>query len=263
MPSFRGAAALSLALAALPAQAQTLAQAQTADPARDGWRFALTPYVWLAGFSGDLTVRDRSLGDVSASTTSGFDDVLDSIRFAFMGTFEARRGRLGLLVDLMTLSLEQSIDTPRDRAFSGGNAEVSGTQLGAAALLRVVETPGFDLDLGAGLRAWWAETTLTLDPGLRQGGRASADAQFTDPLLALRAELRLAERWSLRAYGDIGGFGAGSDLTWQAFAAVSWRATETLVLQVGYRHLAVDFSNGDKRLDIAIGGPIIGLSWSF
>ncbi|MBC7133800.1 MAG: hypothetical protein H5U16_11945 [Roseovarius sp.] len=64
-------------------------------------------------------------------------------------------------------------------------------------------------------------------------------------------------------YADIGGFGAGSDLTAQLLATVNWQARERLFLSVGYRHLHVDYDDGGAGFDGSFSGPILGLSLQF
>ncbi len=52
--------------------------------------------------------------------------------------------------------------------------------------------------------------------------------------------MRLNDRLSLTGYGDIGGFGVGSDFTWQAIAALDWRVSEKSSASVGYRWIQID-----------------------
>lgn len=243
-------AALLVCVAAAPARSQE---------AQRGWRFALTPYLWAASLAGETTLP-RQTRDFDAD----FGDLLADLELALMGTFEARyAGRLSLVLDAMTLSTEQGFATPRNLAFAGGRSELTATQLSALGLLRVWQEPGFGLDLGAGMRAWWVENKVTLNPGLAAGRSASVSADFNDPILALRAEFRLAERWSALAYADIGGFDTASRLTWQVVGAVGWQATENVSVQAGYRHLAVDRARADLALDLAFGGPMIGVTFRF
>jgi hypothetical protein len=247
-----GAALAALMLAAAPGSARgEAAQA-------DGWRFALTPYIWFAGVGGEAALPRQSR-DFDAD----FGDVLSNLDLAAMAMFEARRGRFSLVVDGLYLGQDVNVTTPRNLAFRGGSAELNATQLAAVGLVRAIEQPRFGLDVGAGLRAWWIDTEVTLNPGLLAGRSAKGSANFTDPLLAMRVEVRLSERWSFFAYGDIGGFDTGSRLTWQVLGAVSWQATQSTSLQLGYRHLAVDVSRGDLALDLSFGGPILGVTIRF
>jgi opacity protein-like surface antigen len=63
--------------------------------------------------------------------------------------------------------------------------------------------------------------------------------------------------------GDVGGFGVGSDLTWQAFGGVSYDINETWSIKAGYRALATDYENGGFRLDAVSHGPVVGLGVRF
>jgi hypothetical protein len=118
--------------------------------------------------------------------------VLSNLDLAAMATLEARRGRFSLVVDGLYLGQELSVTTSRSLAFRVGSAELNATQLAAVGLVRAVEQLGFGLDVGAGLRAWWIYTEVTLDPGLLTGPRAKGSANFTDSLLAMRAEVPAA-----------------------------------------------------------------------
>ncbi len=247
-----GAALGALMLAAAPGSAR----AETAPS--DGWRFALTPYIWFAGVAGEATLP-RQNRDFDAD----FGDVLSNLDVAAMAMFEARRGRFSLVVDGLYLGQDVSVTTPRNLAFRGGSAELNATQLAAVGLVRAIDQPGFGLDVGAGLRSWWIDTEVTLAPGLLTGRSAKGSANFTDPLLAMRAEVRLSDHWSFFAYGDIGGFDTGSRLTWQVLGGVSWQATQGTSLQLGYRHLSVDVSRSDLALDLSFGGPILGVTIRF
>jgi hypothetical protein len=73
----------------------------------------------------------------------------------------------------------------------------------------------------------------------------------------------LAGRWSALGYFDIGGFGLGSDLTWQALLAANYQATENLFLSIGWRHLSIDYSDRGTVLEDTMSGPVIGATWRF
>jgi hypothetical protein len=49
---------------------------------------------------------------------------------------------------------------------------------------------------------------------------ASADVNWIDPIIGLRAQYHLTEKWYLAGKSDIGGFGVGSDFTWTAQATL-------------------------------------------
>ena len=258
--SVRCIAAALLLLGPASAIAQGPAAAPPVAPgaAQDGWRFSLTPYAWLAGVSGEASLPRRSR-DFDAE----FGDILSALQFGAMGIFEARRGRFGMVVDALTLTIEQDISTPRSALFRGGDTRLTATQVSLVGLVRVVETPSWNLDLGAGARAWWFDGTVSLNAGLEPARSASGSTNFADPLLAIRYNVELAERIGFTAYADIGGFGTGSKLTWQVLAAFHWQATESIAAHLGYRHIAIEMERGAVALDMALSGPIIGASFRF
>ena len=74
---------------------------QTVDP--DKWQFQVSPYFWLAGLHGT-----GGIGNRTAQVDESFSDVFDALNFAFMGTFEARKGKFISLTDLEYVSVSQT-----------------------------------------------------------------------------------------------------------------------------------------------------------
>jgi hypothetical protein len=96
--------------------------------------------------------------------------------------------------------------------------EVTQSSLTLAAGYRAQADPAWTIDFLAGVRFWTLDAQLDV-PAL--GVSASRDVNFADPILAARTRIRLADRWSMTAYGDVGGFGVGSERTGQIMAAVN------------------------------------------
>jgi hypothetical protein len=78
----------------------------------DHWRVRLTPYLFLAGMSGDAAVEGNQ-----ASFDASFSDVWERLDFGAMLTFEARKGRWGVGADMMytNLGADGPIATPLAR----------------------------------------------------------------------------------------------------------------------------------------------------
>jgi opacity protein-like surface antigen len=87
--------------------------------------------------------------------------------------------------------------------------------------------------------------------------------QWIDPIIAVRARCRLTDWAYLGAYGDIGGFGVGSDLTWQASAQLGFQISRSFALELGYRYLCIDYQNGDFIFEASASGPMIGARFTF
>ena len=64
---------------------------------------------------------------------------------------------------------------------------------------------------------------------------------WTDPLIGLRGRLNLSKAFYLTAETDVGGFGIGSDIAWQGYAALGCQITRNIYSEVGYRALYDDF----------------------
>jgi hypothetical protein len=64
---------------------------------------------------------------------------------------------------------------------------------------------------------------------------------WTDPLIGLRGRLNLSKAFYLTAETDVGGFGIGSDIAVQAYAALGCQITRSIFTEVGYRYLYDDF----------------------
>jgi hypothetical protein len=64
---------------------------------------------------------------------------------------------------------------------------------------------------------------------------------WTDPVIGLRGRLNLSKAFYLTAESDVGGFGIGSDIAVQAYAALGCQFTRLIFAEVGYRYLYDDF----------------------
>ena len=82
-------------------------------------------------------------------------------------------------------------------------------------------------------------------------------------MIGLRAILDLGDGFSVLALADIGGFGVGSDQTWEALATLNYQVRDWLSLRAGYRHLEVDYDHQGFVFDVEMSGPILGAGFRF
>jgi hypothetical protein len=64
---------------------------------------------------------------------------------------------------------------------------------------------------------------------------------WVDPVIGLRGRLNLSRAFYLTAQTDVGGFGIGSDIAVEAYAALGCNITRNIYSEVGYRYLYDDF----------------------
>ena len=101
----------------------------------------------------------------------------------------------------------------------------------------------------------------------RTGGDVSQDQTWVDPIGGLLLRSPAEHRLQVKAYAEIGGFGAGSDLTWQFFPTVGFKFNDRVSMEVGYRWLDLDYEDGEGNqrfaYDVLTQGPVAGLSIRF
>ena len=62
-----------------------------------------------------------------------------------------------------------------------------------------------------------------------------------DPFIGLRGRYNLTKALYLTGEADVGGFGVGSEITWETYAALGCQITRNIYSEVGYRYLYVDY----------------------
>jgi len=243
-------------LGLLAAAVITLVAPQAAaQSSSNEWEFAIAPYLWVAGMDGTMSIANQDLEiDVP------FSDIIDNLDLALMGHFDMRNDRWVLMSDLIFVDLEDK----QDLDYGTVTAGMDMTILEVAGGYRV--SPAVALLAGA---RW-----VDMGASLRYGGEiaepdADADESWIDPLVGVTVFTPLSknEKWWFGAYGDIGGFGVGSELTWEVYADIGWRASHLVSIILGYRVLDFDYESGSAplsaELDMSVSGPQLGVVFSF
>lgn len=217
------------------------------------WSFQITPYVWTIGVDGKVrTLPGFPTTDVDAD----FVDILKALNFAIMVVGEVRWRRFGLVVDLNYASLSE-------KPSSGVEVDLDTLVSTIAASYRAVEDDRIDLDVLVGARVWSVDTELSFSTGPLSGVTVGESKTWVDPVVGALVRVQMGDGFFLTVYGDVGGFGAASDLTWQAFGGLGYRFNDRFSALVGYRYLDVDFEDGGFIYDVALHGPLLGLSVRF
>ena len=72
----------------------------------------------------------------------------------------------------------------------------------------------------------------------------SGSEWWIDPVIGLRGQINITRWLFLAIQGDVGGFGAGSQIAWQASGSVGVNLTRNIFLETGYRYFYMDYDNG-------------------
>lgn len=228
-------------------------------PAEDPWSFNLTVYGWATAIDGTISAGGRS-----ADVDIAFEDVVKHLDMAFMATAEFRYRRWGFMGDLIYARLHDDIAPPAGIVFSSTHEVVKET-IGTFALsYRVVDAKPAYLDLFAGARVYDFYSQIRLHPNLgQQGFNASATTTWADPIFGARGRYYVSPIVFLNGYGDVGGFGAGSELSWQVVGTIGIQAARWCDVQVGYRALGFEYQGTRGTQEITTHGPIFGATIRF
>ena len=239
---------LAGALAGVPAAAQVTAPAEA-------WDLELTPYFWGAGVRSDvnLGVLGTQKMDIPLS------DLLSALDFGAMGTFEARKGRWGGLVDAQYVKLSTS--SPSTIGPLGNVDMKYEQQLWTFAGYYRVPTDWALVDVLAGARYLHLETGVTLPTAsLLQGPTLQKTEGWWDGIVGARVQVPLNPQWSLLGYVDVGA--GGSDLSWQVIAGAAYRLSKDTSLKFGYRYFSFDRDSA-RVTKASMGGVYVGVGFRF
>lgn len=224
----------------------------------DQWRFRAFGYLWLPTTKiGAETARGEVSGELSVK------DALEALDIAAMGSFEARKNRVSLMADLLYFNLTADQSTPFGALFDTASVANRITALSALAVYRVQDTGRFTLDLGGGARMWWLNAEVRLRGGALPPETINRDDNWIDPIIVLRARYDINEKWFGTLYLDGGGFGVGSEETFQAAAGLGYNLNERWSLHGGWRYLDFRRENNGNTYDFQQSGAILGASYRF
>ncbi len=237
---------------------------------RNALHFEASPYLWAAGMKGSTGARG-----VEADIDVGFDDIVEDLDLGLMGVLELRKGNWLLLLDGVYMKLQdeksRSWTGPGGLATATADLEVTPemTMIAIAGGYRInADNVAVDVLGGARYTKVDMEFRLTTTTaGLFPGGvrTVSADESWWDPFVGVRIVIPFAEKWAGVLYADYGGFGVGSDSTYQVLAGVNWNFSKHFSAKLGYRYLYQDFEDDDNGFvwDMKAYGPYIGLGIRF
>ena len=280
---------------ALPVAAQTEAQSSAKPVDPDPWRFNAAAYGWLINVSGSVTARGQTV-----DTNASFIDLVQKSQSlgGLMGYFEADKGKAGMYVDFVYTSLGFGANNASYRNPIGGLKITTSASAALTYKLFIVEIGGVyelfrwqhsegsstAIDGVMAFRYWNNSVAASFDANAnvdfsrlhldRSFGLAIARSdtiQWVDPVFGVRVRHQFTPHQEFTVRGDIGGFGLGSQFSWQAVAVYSYAwdldGGQKLAALLGFRALGVNYSSGSGLDAVGINetlyGPIIGVSYRF
>lgn len=246
----------------VPAWASDLPQPPQQNPPilASGPSFFITSYIWATAIDGrSATFPPLPAADIDLR----FRDVLKDLNGAMMASAEMRVDRWSFLVDGQFSQVTSGGKLPGP-FFSSLKVRSQTTTIQGSVLYRVYEDAAVSVDAGGGVRFWNLNNRLEILPGLANLRIDHSDSEmWADPIVGTRLGVELGGPWSLTLAGDVGGFGAGSRLTWQGLGSVNYAWSESLTLRAGYRALQVDYRHGGFSYDATQHGPVVAATYRF
>ena len=224
------------------------------------WTYEATLYGWVPAMDASVDTR---FGELESSGSGS--DALSALDMAFMGAFQARRGKWGLAADLLYTDLSNSQNTEFGLVFTDLEVDLKLTALSAYATYRVYETPAVAIDVGGGLRAFGMkiDTTLNSAAAAVSDRDLDVDTSWVDPLIVARVIAPFGDKWFGTAYADAGGYVTQDSSTWQVVGTVGYRFNERWSTQLGYRYMNIEKEINDNDVSVDLYGPLVAVSISF
>jgi len=223
-----------------------------AETKESTWEFDVTPYVWFAGISADITFLDRTV-PVEAS----FKDVLSNLKFGVLLHAEAKKDKWFIMSDLVYMKLREDgrieiLDVDTELEIKQLITELAGGY-------NLINSQNWlFIDGFAGWRYFGITNKLDI------AGQNVLDKTINvnDPFIGLRFRA-VSEKWVNSFRFDVGGFGIGSEVSWKANLLIGYRFSELFSLYLGAQGYGVDFEQDNFQLDVVTGGFITGFNFHF
>ena len=205
-------------------------------------------YGFLPGLYGHVL-----LGPIDIDMAAPSDSLIGLNGF-FMGTLRVGYEKFGFNFDVFYGSV--NVTNSRESVTTDISETVVQSSLSYYVLPWLEPYAGFRYDrVGVNIHRLASEN---YHPGLRD---------WYDPIIGVHMAGRASEAWTLHLRADVGGFGVGSEITWQLLFTGSWRALKWMSLDLSYRVLYLDYvenKQGDLnylRFRMTEAGPQIGVTF--
>lgn len=245
-----------IALCVLTIPVRLTAQWTTrAAPSDKGWRFAVTPYMWLAGLEGDVGV-----GPLTSNVDLSPGDILDALQFAASVYVEGRRQWFVGGID----AFYASVGGAKAIVFRGdtGSFNLSNRQTMLTPFVGYsVGNTTWTLDVLAGARYWRSRDELRVDRANGQSREFANTIDWWDAIGGLRLTGTIIPHLRFTAGGDAGGGGAKSD--WQLHGDVGYDVSSLWTVGLSYRFLSVDYSTTSFVQDTDMKGFVVAGTYRF
>jgi hypothetical protein len=225
---------------------------------------------WITGLQGDFGVR----GVVTEQDVK-FTDILKRLDMIAVGSLYARYHRWEIFADGQYMKISDTATLP-GLLFDTTHIGLKSAFAEAFVGYRLLNCQSVVLSIFAGARYNYMSGDLHIardsDPrfpilrerlGIPADLKVSGSIDWVDPVIGTKGKLHIWKPISLWAKGDIGGFGAASDFTWQVQGGLEIQTTRWLWSDVGWRYMKFDYRSGGFTNETELNGPYIETGINF
>lgn len=225
------------------------------------WGFLVEPYILFPYIQGNVGVGSTITLPVDADP----GDIFSNLQFGGMIYLEANTDKWAITSDYVLMMLKQDV-TPTN-LISSGTVELTQSIWELAGLYRLNSF----IEVGIGGRLNYlpvsTEAVRNVLPEGSENLSGSHSKTFYDPIIITRLATAIKGKWLLQFRGDLGGFGVGSDFTWQIQAYAGYKFKKLFQLTAGYRMLGINYDKGDYAerfiFDVNEFGPVVRFGFNF
>lgn len=229
------------------------------DPAK--WKVQLNPFVWLPVVSGtfasDMVIEGNSVPAV---------DLVSNLKFAFMFNGDVSKGKFFASPSYIYTKLgTEKLATKNGYDTISGEPELTMNIIELIAGMRFDIAEKVYMDPFIGFRYTNYHAFAELEGSL-MGSTKTIDqtTDYWDPIIGLRVHYYPHPRVPLTFKSDLGGFGAGSSLSWTVAINGGYTLSPTIDLMAGFVAYGSDFVKqnalgNDVGLQMALYGFDVGI----
>jgi hypothetical protein len=263
------AATLVGAALMLPASAH----AQTAASQGD-WKYTGTLYGWFPSIKGSTTFPVDSDNTIKADS----GNIIDNLKFVFMGTLDAHNGTWGAFTDVIYLNVSGDKSQTRDFSIGGPNVgvgttanmnlDLKGWVWTIAGEYRLVSSPDMTMDAVIGARMLDVKSKLDYSlfgnigsiAEINRSGSRERSENVWDAIVGVKGRYAFGSNheWIVPYYADVGT--GGSEVTWQATAGLGYAFGWGDIVGA-YRFLGYNLKSSSRIQDLKFSGPLVAVTF--
>lgn len=241
------------------AQVEVESPQQEAPFSSDTWHVRASPYLWLAGLDGNLNLAGHD-----AAVHQSFGDIFSNLKVGFMGLGEVRRGRVGMLTDLLFVRVgdQQAVPVPQLPFLVQVKLTTTTFTLTPAFVYRVYSEKHFAIDALGGFRYYHLGANSNFNAGPLGQASYKGTNNWADVTAGARLLARITPKIGAFLIGDAGG--GGSSPTWEIAYGAGYKVMKNATAQIGYKRLYFNRQDGNSfGLEATQQGLVLGTTIRF